>query len=331
MAFAGSFGSFNPAPAPWLPLQDHALVDRIALTDIRDHEGKNFENPDFELKIVPDVHNYFAADLFFRIRQSDKQNKQLVVILPAPESAVFVSVTEALNKYRISCRNVHIFFLYEYANEAGEVIPVDHPYSRCGQFMHWFYDRVDEELRMPMEQIHFFKNGAEGYSQELEALGGADVAYTALTYIGGIGAIDPTTFPAETWEDLLQMGARHVTLPLETICHDSLRGMFGSSGDIWAVPPCAVTVGPKDLAAAKERVDVEYLSACGGTPSLQKLVAKLALLAPVTPQNPGALMRTLPGICYMSDAVADIAFYPGDSEWLVDEIEAIRKKEALQK
>ena len=102
---------FKFAPAEWLPFQDEAVVLSAMRENFYERAGKNFENPDFELKIVPDVHNYFAVDLMQRIRMSDVKNEKLVVILPSPENAVFISITEALNKFKISCRNVHIFFL----------------------------------------------------------------------------------------------------------------------------------------------------------------------------------------------------------------------------
>ena len=96
---------FQFRPAEWLPFQDAEMLNRISLSNIRDYEGKKYENPEFELRIVWDVHNYFAVDLFQRIRLSDVQNKKLVLILPSPENAVFISVVENLNKYQISCRN----------------------------------------------------------------------------------------------------------------------------------------------------------------------------------------------------------------------------------
>ena len=83
---------FSFAPAEWLPLQDQELVDSIGHMELAEVQGKAFENPEFEAKIVYDVHNYFATDLFHRIRMSDIQDKQLVVILPSPENAVFISV-----------------------------------------------------------------------------------------------------------------------------------------------------------------------------------------------------------------------------------------------
>ena len=319
---------FDFAPAEWLPLQDQELVDRIGLMELAEAEDKTFENPEFSAKIVYDVHNYFATDLFHRIRMSDIRNEKLVVILPSPENAVFISVVENLNKYQVSARNVHVFFLYEYANEKGDVAPWQSPYSRSGHFMRYFYQRLEEHLRMPMENIHFWtRENTATYSDELAALGGADVAYTALSWSGGIGAIDHTTFPAETMEEFLAMGSRFVTTMMELQAHDSLRGMFGCSGDVGNVPPCAVTVGPKDIAAAKLRIDLEYLSACGGKPSLQKFPLKLALLGPVCPKNPGSMMRLLPGICYIAETVAAPGFYKPNNPWLIDKLEEIRKQE----
>lgn len=328
MAF---INKFEFEPAEWLPFHDREMLNHIGMSNILGLEGKNFENPEFELKIVYDVHNYFATDLYQRIRLSDVQNKKLVIILPSPENAVFISVTEALNKYHVSCRNVHVFFLYEYANEKGEVAPWNSPYSRSGHFMRYFYQRLDAELRMPMEQIHFWtKDNIETYSDLIAAEGGADVAYTALSWSGGIGAIDPESFPAETMEEFLAMGSRYVTPMMENIAFDSLRGMFGCSGDIGNVPPCAVTVGPKDLAAAKERIDVEYLSACGGSPSYQKYPLKLALMGPIDPKNPGSMMRLFPGTCYTTHEVAGPGYYQEDVDWLQVKIDEIAAKEAKE-
>ena len=319
---------FKFAPAEWLPLQDRDMLDRISGEDIAAYQGRRFENPDFEMLVVGEVRNYFVMDLFHRIQMSDVQDKKLVVILPSPENPVFISVVENLNKYRVSCRNVHVFFLYEYANERGDVAPWQSPYSRSGHFMRYFYERLDAELRMPMEQIHFWtKENTAAYSDLIAAEGGADVAYTALSWSGGIGAIDPETFPADTMEELLQMGSRYVKPMMEMLAPDSLRGMFGCSGDIGNVPPYAVTVGPRDLAAAKERVDVEFLTACGGNPAYQKYPVRLALLGPVDPKNPACMLRLLPGVCYIAEDVARGGTELPDHPWLLDKLEEIRKQE----
>ena len=319
--------TFKFAPAEWLPFQDREVLDQVVNMDIRENQGKNFEKPDFELKVVFDVHNYFAVDLFQRIRMSDIRDEKLVVILPSPENAVFISVVENLNKYQVSAKNVHVFFLYEYANEKGQVAPWISPFSRSGQFMKYFYNRLEEHLRMPMDQIHFFTSeNVDTYSDELAALGGADVAYTALSWSGGIGAIDPESFPAETMEEFQNMGSRLVTPMAEMIAHDSLRGMFGCAGDIGNVPPKAVTVGPKDLMASKLWIDVEYLTGCGGSPAHQKFPLQLALFGPVCPKNPGSLMRLHAGTCYVDPNVATPANTLPDYD-IVEKLAEIRAKE----
>ena len=321
------YTSFKFKPAQWIPIQDQAILDQVVTEDITAKQGKNFENPEFNLQVVFDVHNYFAIDLFQRIRMSDIKNEKLVIILPSPENAVFISVVESLNKYQVSARNVHVFFLYEYANEKGQVAPWQSPYSRSGHFMRYFYQRLEEHLRMPMEQIHFFTaENVNTYSDELAALGGADVAYTALSWSGGIGAIDPEAFPAATMEEFKEMGSRLVTPMAEMIAHDSLRGMFGCSGDIGNVPPCAATVGPKDLLASKEWIDLEYLAGCGGTNTHQKFPLLLALFGPICPRNPGSLMRLHAGTCYVDSNVAAAAVFPTDRD-IIGQLEVIRRNE----
>lgn len=296
--------NFKFAPAEWLAFRDEEVLLNVMKEDFYAKQGKNFENPNFELKVVSDVHNYFAIDLMQRIRISDIKDEKLVVILPTPENPVFINVAEMINKYKISCRNVHVFFLYEYANENGEVAPWQSPYSRTGQFMKYFYNRIEASLRMPIENIHFWTDeNVATYSEELSALGGADVAYTALSWSGGIGAIDFESFPANDINEFLSMGSRLVTPMPEMIAHDSLRGMFGCAGDIANVPPMAVTVGPKDLMSAKEWIDVEYLVGCGGV-SHQKFPLRLAMFGPISEKNPGSIMRLNKGICYVSEEVA---------------------------
>ena len=319
--------TFKYAPAEWVAYRDEKVLLSVMREDIPAKQGKNFENPDFELKVVADVHNYFAVDLMQRIRMSDLKNEKLVIILPSPENAVFISLAEALNKYKISCRNLHVFFLYEYANEVGKVAPWQSPYSRTGHFMRYFYNRLDAALRMPMEQIHFWtENNIETYSDELAALGGADVAYTAMSWSGGIGAIDYESFPANSVEEFLAMGSRYVTPMPEMIAHDSLRGMFGCAGDIGNVPPCAVTVGPKDLMAAKEWVDVEYLTSCGGIQAHQKFAVRLSMFGPISEKIPGSIMRLHKGTCYVSADVAKAPATLPDSD-ILEVLAEIKAKE----
>jgi len=319
---------FDFEPAEWLPIRDRELLSEIADVDLATKQGRIYENPEFDFQVVWDVHNYFVADLVQRIRLSDVNDEKLVLLLPNPENQVYISVVENLNKYNISCRNVHVFFVDEFANEKGEVAPWQSPYSRAGQFMKYFYLRLRESLRMPMEQIHFWtKENYASYSDMIAAEGGADVAYLTLAWAGGIGFIDSDSFPAETMEEFLTMGSRYVPITLENGAMESMRGMFGLAGDVGNVPPYAVTIGPKDIAAAKYAMHMEFLTSAAGDVSYQKFPLKLGLLGPISPKNPSSMMRLFPGTCYTTEDVAGYKAYREDTPWLSGVIEEIRKKE----
>ena len=314
-------------PAPWTPFADQDVLDKVMLMDINEAQGNIFENPDFELKVVYDCRNYYAVDIFQRINMANMKNEKIVIVFSSPENPVFISAVENLNKYNVSCKNVEVFFFDEYANKKGEVAPWQSPYSRSGQWMKYFYGRLNPELRMPMEQIHFWTTeNVEKYGDLIASYGGADVIYTDFSW-NGIRNIDAESFTADSMEEYETLGCRIVTPSMEQLCMDSLRGMFGCSGDISSVPPCSATLGPKDLKAAKLTLCFNYLSSCDGAQNLQIAAIKLAMFGPVCPKNPGALLRTLPGTCFVSATVAKKVAYPVDLDWLPEKIESIRRAE----
>ncbi|MDD5705040.1 MAG: hypothetical protein PHR35_03885 [Kiritimatiellae bacterium] len=312
--------SFDFDPAPWIPFRDKRVLDNVRLIDTWKRVGRHFENPEFELRVVYDARNVFVTDLFHRIRLSDTANRRLVLLLPTPENPVYMSAAEVLNKYRVSCRNVHVFFFSEYANERGEVAPWKSPYSRAGQFMKHFHDRLDPALRMPLDQIHFFTTAnVVGYSGMLDALGGAGVAYTSVNWSGGIGAIEPQgEFACDDMQQFVQQGSRLVTPMMETVAEDSLRGMFGCSGDLTNVPTRSASVGPRDIANARERVELQYRAACGGATSWQRVVSRVMLFGPVTTAVPASMLRLYRGICYVSSEVARLPEYDADNDPLAE-------------
>ena len=124
----------------------------------------------------------------------------------------------------------------------------------------------------------------------------------------------------------MAMGSRYVTPMPEMIAHDSLRGMFGCAGDIGNVPPCAVTVGPRDLVASKEWIDVEYLNGCGGLTVHQRTALYMAMFCKICPENPGSMMRLHKGVCYVAPSVATPPQTLPDYD-IVDTLAEIRRKE----
>ena len=82
MAFVSKF---EFAPAEWLPLQDREMLDRVCQMDFNNELDRQYENPEFQVKVVYDVHNYFTTDLFHRIRMSDINDQKLLLSCPLPK------------------------------------------------------------------------------------------------------------------------------------------------------------------------------------------------------------------------------------------------------
>lgn len=299
---------FEFTPAPWLPFRDTAVLDRVRNMTRQEMESFRQENPHFSVRIVYAVQNLFVTDLFERIRRSDREDTRLTVLLPNPCAAAYENVAEMCCKYRVSCRNVHFFFLNEWADQDGNVAPLDYPSGLGHSFMKFFYSRLDEELRPPMEQVHFFTTGnVADYSRLIDDCGegGADVCYTMAGWSGRIASIDPGgDFAAETMEEFLTLTSRIVTPTMISIAEDSLYGIFRHSGDLAAVPPKAATVGPRDIAHARYRMELQDKMTLGATTSWQRLISRLMLYGPVTPQVPASMLRLFPGICYVAEEVA---------------------------
>ncbi len=311
---------FMPEAAPWLPVQDRDVLEAIRDGDYQKRSQEPFEHPDFKMHVVHDAINYFVTDLFQRIRMSDLKDEKLTLVLPSPEVAAYMSLVEVLNKYQVSCRNVHVYFLSEYANEKNEVAPPQARVSKAFYFDRYFYQRLDAKLRMPQSQITYWTtDNAASYSALIqETGGGADVVYTSVNWIGGLAGIDPSDdFQAEDMDTFLTLGSRVATPLPETITSDSLRGMFGCSGDIGAVPPRIATIGPRDIAQARDRFEFEMTAPVGATTSWQRYGSRLLFFGPVTPAIPATMLRLFKGTAYVDQVIAVPLQYESDVEPIV--------------
>ena len=313
-----TFVEFKNAPPERLPVRDPRVLKQVREGDFYARAQEPFENPEFLLRVEHDAANFFCIDLFHRIRLSDVEDKRLTVILPSPEVASFVSIVENLNKFRVSCRNLHVFFSHEFANERDEVAPPESRYSRSYYFMKYFYGRLAEDLRPDLQQIHFMtKENIADYGRLIGEAGGggADVVYSSVSWLGGFAGIDPVgEFFTDDLEKFLSIGSRVITPLPETIAEDSLRGMFGSSGDIGIVPPKVATVGPKNIVAARYRFHFAAHYPCGGSAAnaWQRYGARLATFGEVTPRVPASMLRLYPGISYIDVAIAEPLVYAPD-------------------
>jgi 6-phosphogluconolactonase/glucosamine-6-phosphate isomerase/deaminase len=204
----------------------------------------------------------------------------------------------------------------EYADENNNVAPLTYIASKGRSFKKYFYDRLKPELRPAEDQIHYFTTeNVANYSDMIEECGGggADVMYSSVGWSGRIASIEPSDdFKADSIEEYVKLGSRVVTPLPETIAEDSLRGIFGCSGDVANVPPKAATIGPRDVANARYRVELQYRGPLGMDTSWQRQISRIMLYGPVTMEVPSSILRLYKGICYVSEEIAAPIVLPPD-------------------
>ncbi|BCW98507.1 MAG: hypothetical protein KatS3mg024_1334 [Armatimonadota bacterium] len=298
-------GEFRFNPAPFIPFLDMEAVERARR--IRREDITKHPNPDYRIQVFPDSEIEFRwlMDMFHRIKTSADEGRTCVLIVPQPYRR-YSLLAHLINLFRVNCRHLHTFNMDEYASDDGRIAPEDWPWAFHYTMLNFFWARIDQELRPPKEQIHGLSNeNLADYGKMLEDLGGADCCYSGPGWTGHLAFIEPDApeFDANL-EEWKTMGPRIVTLSPFTIAQNSLHGSVGMSGDLWAVPPKAATIGPAQVIAAKHRIDVHSITIDGSQASWQRLITRLCLHGPVTPKVPTSLLQTLRTDVWVSESIA---------------------------
>ena len=305
----GIYDGFKFKPAKWLPSKHLSLEDLERLRNLKREDLEYTNENGYTVKLVLNPGMCAVLDMFHRIMMSDINDTKLTMICPNPWAIRYITLVEMLNKFNVSCRNVHAFAMDEWADENGNVAPLTYGAGLGASFMNHFYYRLREDLRPDVSHWHTFNNDnkANGvYSQMIQDVGGADVIYSATGWPGHTAFIDPRTkeFSANSIEEFCQIKSGLVTQSPLTVAENSLFGPMGASGDVWAVPPMAATIGPYDVVNARESVEVHNILNNQSGDTWQRMVSRLQLYGPISVECPASIMRLKPGVCYVSEDIA---------------------------
>ncbi len=305
------YDEFRFTPAPHLP---HSTLPLEELERIRNMKREDMEYTNengYSVRVVIDPSAVMVQDIFYRILKSDLEDKHVSMIFPNQWPGVYSAVAEMLNKYNISARNVDAFAMDEWADQDGNVAPLTYGAGLGYSFMNHFYGRIREDLRPSIDHWHVHTNENKGndvYSKIIEEVTegkGVDCIYSATGWPGHTAFIDPGSpeFAADSLEEFCKLGSRLVTQVPLTICENSLFSPMGGAGDVWAVPPRAATIGPRDVVTAQERLEVHNIVNPDGS-SWQRMVSRLELYGPISMECPASIMRLGKGTCYVSECIA---------------------------
>jgi len=268
----------------------------------------NHPNKNLNIKVLPAdmVEWEWVITMFKKIKDTADNGQKCVLLLPNP-APQYKKVAFLINKFRVDCKHVTGFLLDEWADQDENIAPESYPSGSMNACRRFFYDQIDEDLRMPYDQIIGPTNENKyDYSKMLMDAGEADLCMSGPGWAGHLAFIDPGVpeFKADSLEEWLQMGARVTTLHPLTIAQNSLHGVFGCAGNLAHVPPKAFTIGPRDCINAKERIEVHSLITSGAESSWQWMISKLVLFGPVCSELPTSLIQTVPTTVLVSEELA---------------------------
>jgi glucosamine-6-phosphate deaminase len=285
---------FRFSPAACIPFRDMDVIRRVR--QIRREDITRHPNPDFQIRVVPDADIEFLwmADMFHRIKTAADEGRRLVMITPNPWPS-YAKIAYLINKFRVDCRKLWTFNMDEYANEDGQIAPESWEFGFMHAFKKYFWQEIDPALRPPEQQVQGPTTAnINDYGKMLADLGGADICYSGPGWTGHLAFIEPDAPEfAGSLEEWKRMGPRVCTLSPFTIAQNSMHGSFGAAGDLCAVPPKAATIGPAEVIAAKNRVDMHAIRVDGSRVSWQRMITRLVLHGPVTPRLPQSILQTL--------------------------------------
>jgi len=307
----GIYDEFRFKPASWLPHSELPLEELERIRSIKREDMEYTNENGYSVKVVMDPNFLMVQDMIYRISKSDREDTRFTMICPNQNPENYTAVAAIINRYNINCRNVHAFAMDEWADEDGNVAPLTYGAGLGYSFIHHFYLKIREDLRPPIDHwhVHTNENKADGvYTRMIEDIGGggADVVYTATGWPGHTAFVDPRSeeFVADTLEEFCQLGSRIVTENPLTIMENSLFSPMGAAGDVWAVPPRAATIGPRDIVSAKERFELHNLLSSPTGDSWQRMISRIELYGPITKECPASILRLGKGTCYVSEILA---------------------------
>ena len=242
--------------------------------------------------VTADMARWMAK--FLRDRNArGEPTRWIVPVGPVDQYSILADIC---NRERISLRGAVLFNMDEYCDASGRLIPPDHPLSFIKLMNGRFYDLLDSELRpLPENRIFPDPSNLDALPRQIEASGGIDVCFGGIGINGHIAFNEPPE-PGEpiSADEFRRLPTRVLTLSRETRTINSVT----VGGDIWTIPPIAVTIGMREILASRE------IRIYCNRPWQSGIVRRI-LHGPVTPAVPASFLQEHPSVTFtLADFVA---------------------------
>ncbi len=244
---------------------------------------------------ISDMMEYFARSMAAELHANNQKGVPTRWILPVGPVAQYFRLVEICNREQISWKRAITFQMDEFLDWESRPLPIDHPLSFEGFMRHQVFDKLNPDLRPEPGNTHFPNPfNPDEISRQIAAAGGVDTCYGGIGYHGHVAFNDP---PISRWNrvsiaQFRESRTRVVALGDDSIVVQSI-GCAGGSSDM--VPPMAVTLGMRDILAAR-RI---RLFLAGG--ERHRAVFRISLLDEPRVEYPSTLLQAHPDCVLHTD------------------------------
>lgn len=242
------------------------------------------------LRIVPDAKalgEIMTRDFIDEIKLANAEGRTFKAIVPCGPTEWYKPFEIMVNSERVSLKNVVVFHMDENLDWEGKLLHKDDP-SNFRTFMERnFYNCIDSELQVPVENRHFLT--PYNLKEISDMIANTEIDYT----LGGWGQDGHIAFNQAirnpyshvTIDDIRNSTAHILENNPDTVIALSQRN-FGAAWQF--VPPKSITLGVKECMKAKK---IRVYSATG---AWKQTALRIALFSDVTPEYPMTLLQEHP-------------------------------------
>lgn len=242
-----------------------------------------------------DVHRLFADDLWDEIQGARDAGRAISLIVPLGPTGQYPLLARRINEGRLSLDHVSFFGMDEWLDWQGRPLPLEHPYSLEGMFRRSFLDLVDAALLPRAENVIFPTPLAlDRSSEELASRANLAGTYGGVGFQGHIAFNEPpaSRWTAVTLDEFRASKTRVVPLAVDTLIAHAQRS---AGGNVFAVPPMAITLGMSDLLSApRVRFYVD-------TGTWKRTILRIMLFAESDVDYPATLASVHPDVRVVAD------------------------------
>jgi glucosamine-6-phosphate deaminase len=238
---------------------------------------------------LDELHHHFAESIATTVEANNAAGRLSALILPYGPVGQYPVLRDRIQRDAVSLEHCRLFFMDDYADEAGTAFDATHPLSFKGAVETWL-ETIDPALRPRRENVIFPNESNAGeLAAMIEGTGGIEVCYGGIGIHGHIAFNEPEAGVRDSGPRLVQLNEFTRTI-------NAIRE--GVGGDLEHFPRQAWTLGMRQCLGAR---GVELY--CRNTHGLgwSNTVLRLALLGEPGDDYPVTWIREHPNYRIVTD------------------------------